>query len=70
MFSVLYQISSKIGVAYGHELPLPLVDKFVKFDGVVIRDATHGRGEGVIYRSWHDGATGNALIKNAITATR
>ena len=46
------------------------MDEFVKFDGVVIRDAIHGRGKGEIYRCWHDGATGDALIKKSITATR
>ena len=69
-FSALYQISNKIGAAYGNELPLPSVDEFVKFDGVIIRDAIHGRGEGATYRRWHDGATGDALIKKSITATR
>ena len=70
MFSSLYQISNKIGAAYGHELPLPTVDEFVKFDGVVVRDGIHGRGEGAIYRRWQDGACGDDLIKKAITATR
>ena len=70
MFSALYQISNKIGAAYGHELPLPSVDELVKFDGVVIRDAIHGRGKGAIYRRWHDGATGDVLIKKALTDTR
>ena len=42
MFSSLYQISNKIGAAYGHKLPLPTVDEFVKFDGVVVRDGIHG----------------------------
>ena len=63
MLSALYQISNNIGAAYGHELPLPLVDEFVKFDGVVRRDGIHGRGEGAIYRRWYDGATGDVLIK-------
>ena len=70
MFSSLYQISNKIGAAYGHELPLPTVDEFVKFDGVVVRDGVHGRGEGAIYRRWQNGACGDDLIKKAITATR
>ena len=63
MFSALYQISNKIGPAYGHKLPLPTVEEFVKFDGVVVRDAVYGRGEGAIYRSWQDSACGDALIK-------
>ena len=63
MLSVLYQISNKLGETYGHRLPLPIVDEFVKFDGVVIRDAIHGQGEGTIYRRWRNGACGNALIK-------
>lgn len=50
IFSILYQISNKIGVAYGHELPLLIVDEFVKFDGVIMRHTIHGRGEGAIYR--------------------
>ena len=70
MFSALYQIINKIGAAYGQELPLPTVDDFVNFDGVVVRDGIHGRGEGTIYWHQQDGACGDDLIKKAITATR
>ena len=70
IFFALYQISIKICAEYGHELPLLSVDEFVKFDGLVIRDTMHGRGEGTIYRRCHNGATGDALIKKGITATR
>lgn len=36
MLSALYQISNKIRATYGHKLPLPTVENFVKFDGVII----------------------------------
>lgn len=33
MFSTIYQISSKIGAVYRHELPFSTVDEFVKVNG-------------------------------------
>ena len=62
IISALCQISNKIGAAYGHGLPLLSVDELVEFDGVIIRYAIHGRGEGAIYRRWYNGSTGDALI--------
>lgn len=44
MFSAICHISNKIGVAYVRGLPLPTLDKFVKFDGVVLRNAPNSVG--------------------------
>ena len=70
MFSFSYHISNKIIDGNGHKLPLPTVNEFMMFDGVMVRDKIHRRGEGAIYNCWQDFACGDDLIKKATTATR
>ena len=50
MFPSSYQLSNKMGARYGHKLPLPTVNEFVKFDGVVVREIIHRRDERAAYR--------------------
>ena len=70
MFSTLYQKSNKIGVAYGHALPLQTVDAFVKLEGTIVRDRIHRQGEGAIYLRWQDGGCGDDLIEKVIKGSR
>jgi hypothetical protein len=47
-----------------------MIQEFVRFDGVPVRDSVKGTSHGTIYRLWQSGAKYDDMVANSMNYTR